>query len=82
MISKNDTIVTAYCCSASGPGWGNSPIWVIVRDREGKMREECIQPKEQTRDMWVLYGVSQATHLAMKGSVEVWAEKKGRGRQT
>ena len=82
MISKTDTIVTAYCCSASGPGWGNSPVWVIVRDREGKMREECIQPEDQTEGMSLLYGVSQAVHLAMTGSVEKWAEKKGRGRQT
>ena len=80
MITKSDTIVTAYAQSESGPGWGNSPVWVIVLDREGKMRQECIQPKDQTEGMILLYGVSQAAHLMMKRVVEGWAKKKGRGR--
>ena len=62
-------IVTAYAEGAAGPGWANSPIWVIVRGLDGSLRQECIQPSEQTRDMVTLYGVSQAAHAGMCAAV-------------
>src|SRR5438552_91090 len=50
ILADDDAIVTAYAESAAGPGWANSPIWVIVRRRDGNLRMECLQPDEQTRD--------------------------------
>ena len=69
-IAKDERIVTAYAERANGPGWANSPIWVIVRDRFGNLREECLQPDEQTAEMAVLYRVSEAAHSAMVSAVE------------
>lgn len=44
-LGKHDKVVTAYAERASGPGWGNSPIWVIIRSNlDGAYRQECIQP--------------------------------------
>ena len=64
-LAKDDTIVTAFGESASGPGWANNPIIVIVRSREGALRQEWIQPDVQTNEMSILYNVSQAAHRAM-----------------
>lgn len=68
-LKSHDHILTAYAESAAGPGWANYPVWVIIRDASGKLREECIQPSEQTVRMEYLYSVSQAAHLSMREAV-------------
>ena len=69
-LEKNERIVTAYAQRASGPGWSNMPVWVIVRDANGNLREECIQPDEQTAEIAHLFHVSEAAHFAMVAAVE------------
>jgi hypothetical protein len=69
MILKGETIVAAFAESASGPGWANQPVWVIVRAVDHAMRMECIQPSEQSTEIMTLYGVSQAAHLYMTAAV-------------
>lgn len=79
-LSDGETIVTAWAESASGPGWSNSPLWVLVRSADGRLRVDCIQPDKHTRDMATLYRVSQEAHLAMTRAVRTAAEKKGKPR--
>lgn len=67
----NEHIVTAYAESADGPGWANAPIWVIIRQEDGTLCWECIQPKDQTAEMVILYKVSQAAHQSMVAAVRV-----------
>lgn len=62
-------IVTAWAESASGPGWTDQPVWVLVQERCGKLRIECLQPDEQSRDIHTLYSVSSAAHGAMTTAV-------------
>ena len=62
-------VICAYAEPAAGPGWGNSPIWVIERDENGKLHQRCIQPEEQTAEMATLYSVSAAAHSAMTKAV-------------
>ncbi len=69
-LNKNEYVVTAYASRASGPGWSNTPIWVVIRDNStGRLREECIQPEHQTAGMRILYGISEQTHAAMVAEV-------------
>lgn len=68
-------IITAFAESAAGPGWANSPIWVIEQDEAGVLHKECIQPSKQNHEMATLYAVSQAAHLAMLRAVR--AAKRG-----
>lgn len=76
-LDKDEYVVTAYAKSASGPGWSNMPVWVIIKSSfDGKLREECIQPFDQTDDMRILYNVSQAAHEAMTGAVSRSIKKK------
>lgn len=50
-INDGDYIVTAWAEPASGPGWANRPVWVLVRNRNGEHRVECLQPSEHTEEM-------------------------------
>lgn len=68
-IKKGCYVVAAYAESAAGPGWANSPIWIIVQDENKKLIMECVQPEDQTSEMRLLYSVSQAAHLAMTNAV-------------
>lgn len=63
------SIVTAYAESARGPGWDNTPIWVVWREAGGRLHHDCLQPVEQTDEMRVLYEVSAAAHAAMLAAV-------------
>ncbi len=69
-LAKTDAVITAYAEGASGPGWANSPIWVIIRSQlDGSLRHECLQPDEQSREMRILWGVSQCAHATMTYAV-------------
>jgi len=76
-LNKNEYVVTAYASRASGPGWANTPIWVVIKDGEtGKMREECIQPDDHTEGMRTLYHISDNVHTAMCREVSLMLENK------
>ncbi|VVE33885.1 hypothetical protein [Pandoraea commovens] len=69
-LAKTDRIVTAYAEPAHGPGWANSPVWLIVRDGNGNLRQECLQRSELSADMHTLYRVSAAAHIEMTSAAE------------
>lgn len=65
-LPEFDRIVCAYARKASGPGWSNRPVWVVVEDRRtGKMREECIQPDQQSEELLRLYDIAHEVDCAM-----------------
>lgn len=66
----NNTIVCAYAEVCSGPGWRNTPVWVITRDRVGRLHEHCIQQDQQTPEMRALFSVSEAANRAMVAAVQ------------
>ena len=70
-LRKGDRIVTAWAESASGPGWANALIWIVVSDVENSLRRECLQPEEHTHELHVLFGVSQAVQRAMLAALEM-----------
>lgn len=76
-LNKNEYIITAYASRASGPGWANTPLWVVIRDSStGRIREEGIQPEHQTAGMRILYGISEQTHAAMVAEVADLVSRK------
>ena len=74
-LEPGDTILTAYAEPASGSGWSNSPVWVIVQGREGKLRQECLQPVDQPEAMRALYAVATAVHFGMLKVANALAKK-------
>ena len=70
MIESTDVILTAYAESCAGPGWTNTPLWIIVQDQSGKIRRECLQPEEQTLIMKILFSMSNHISSVMRIEVE------------
>jgi len=77
-LRPGDYIVTAYAQRASGPGWSNTPLWVIVMDESKKLRQECIQPAQQDDAMRTLYNLSEQAHIGMRSAVAWMATGKKR----
>jgi hypothetical protein len=77
-LEPGERIVCAYAEPASGPGVSNKPLWVVVREVGGKLREECLQPEEQTTPILYLYGTAYEVHKAMLSAVHrIVMGKKG-----
>ena len=62
-LGKDDVILCVYAKAACGPGWSNTPLWVVVRNScNGDICEVCIQPEQQTLIMRSLYSISHAVN--------------------
>ena len=64
-------IVAAWAAQESGPGWTNSPVWYIRKDRERGFVLEALQPEEQTAQMQVLAEASATIARQMRAFVEM-----------
>lgn len=74
-IKKGESIIIAWAESCSGPGWANQIVRVIIRKPDGELREDALQPTEQTNDMRALFSVSQAAAFSMVHAVETRRNK-------
>jgi len=63
-------VVCAFAEKAHGPGWGNQPVWFITRDGNGVLRQECLQPDEQSAEIAALYNICNEAHLALTAAVK------------
>lgn len=70
-IEEGERILTAYAEPSSGPGWSNRPVWIIVAGRDNKLRQECLQPDEQTVEMLSLYGIAAEVQRAMSSAARM-----------
>lgn len=71
------TVIAAWAERCSGPGWANAPVWVLVREPDGTLRQDCLQPKEQPADMVALFRVSAAVASDMRRLAERALAKRG-----
>jgi len=58
ILPKGSRVVTAWAERCSGPGWTNTPVWVLIQDSDGGLRVESLQPMEQSASVRLLHGVS------------------------
>ena len=61
-LAPGDVVVCVYANSAAGPGWANQPLWIVVRDVNHKLREECLQPDRFTLTISALYAISESAN--------------------
>ena len=66
---KGDRVLAAWGERCAGPGWANSPLWVLLVN-QGEHRVEVLQPQEQTAGMHLLFGVSAAVNIALCREIE------------
>jgi len=78
-LGERDFVVCAYATWEGGPGWANSPIWYIVRDGNGVLREECLQPDEQSVEMRAIFRYSAMTAEDMRKAVILHLRRSGGG---
>ena len=69
-LNDGDSIVTAWAENVNGPGWSNQLIWVLIRERGGKLREEAIQPSDRTEAMATLHDVCAVATKELTAWVE------------
>ena len=74
-LNKHEHIIAVVAEPASGPGWSNTPLWIIVQDSNGKFRRECLQPDEQSHGIRVLYPTAAAVHGSLVKEVEALMRK-------
>lgn len=75
-LLHTEYVETAYAQLASGPGWANSPIWIVITDAAtGKTRKECLQPSEQTPEMLCIYHLCALAHASLMNEVRKITKK-------
>lgn len=74
-IDNDEYIVTAYGENAAGPGWSNQPLWVILRNSDGRLRQIAIQPEQQTPEMIALYAISNVVHRQISAAVKSYFKR-------
>ena len=70
-LNDNDTIVTAWAEACSGLGWTYTVIWVLIRDRDDRLRIDCLQSDEQTKEIRILFEISALASEKMTRIVSV-----------
>lgn len=68
-LTKYEHVVAVVPESCEGPGWSNRVIWVFVRDGDGKLRMEALQPEEQTETMYLMFDTLESAHGVMLAEV-------------
>lgn len=64
-LGEGKRIVTAWAENCSGPGWKNQIIWVLIQEVSGLLRQEALQPEDQTAGMRALFNVSDSATRAL-----------------
>lgn len=77
-LNHDERIVAVVPERCSGAGWSNTPTWVFIATRDGKLREEGIQPEDRTPELNALFGPGEAMCAALSAAIPV--KRKSRGR--
>lgn len=64
-LDKGSKVVIAWADKCYGPGWSNNPVWLIVRDTNGKLEQLCLQPEEQTKEIRILFSTNYESSATM-----------------
>lgn len=67
-------VMAAWGELCDGPGWHNTPVWVLVSvDGGNSYRVDCIQPENQTDGMRALLRISDLVTKEMTAQVRATA---------
>jgi hypothetical protein len=75
-LKKGETILATRFAASSGPGWSNRLVWVYIRDSDGNIREDAIQPEEQTELMAQMFrAVAHVDSTMIKEIAWKWGDQ-------
>ena len=69
LLDRGERVIAVVPERASGLGWSNSPTWVYIATTDGRLRCECIQPHQRSKDLYTLYAAGEAMCAALKSAV-------------
>lgn len=76
-IGEYEHVICAYAQHANGPGWANGPLWYIVRNKQtGVLREECLQPNEQSIGLHLVYNIAEGVHRVLTSEIEKLVKRR------
>lgn len=76
-LAETEVIETAWAEEASGPGWNNTLINVLIYDRRtGHRRVTAIQPEEQPVVLAPMMRVFVATNQALLAAVRTLVPRR------
>jgi hypothetical protein len=76
VLRADEKIMAVVPAYVNGPGWGNSIVYIYIRDSGGKFRLEYLQPTEQTVEMLTLFKSGAAMCEALISAVPETRKKK------
>ncbi len=77
-LKSTESIRAAYAERASGPGWANSPVSIVIYDSAtNRYREETIQPRDYMADdaMTALFTVCAVAHESLMSAVQRYVDR-------
>ena len=77
-LKKFEIVVAAWPENASGPGWSNTLMWVLIQDANGGLRRETLQPNEQSDEMRTLFAPGAACAMALRAAAVAVMDPKRR----
>jgi hypothetical protein len=74
---KPQKVIHAWCELASGPGWQNSIVWVLLRDTDGRLSLDGLQPREYGEVLRVMHAAADVANrtlcsLTRKSVLSAW----------
>jgi len=63
------SIVTVWAEHCTGPGWANTPIWVLCRASDGRLDIRAVQPSNCSPEIVALAHISDAVSREMTAQV-------------
>lgn len=73
-------VMAAWAELASGPGWANHPLWVLVRYADGRYDLKCMQPEDHSPTVAALYAIGANVHQQLTAEATRWLEDTWRVR--
>lgn len=69
-LESRERVIAVVPTIRFGPGWANNPVSVYIVDtRNGSLRQEYIQPEEQTAEMHTIFAIGVAVCNALVDAV-------------
>lgn len=68
-LNTDEQIIAVIPEQAKGPGWSNDVVWIYIVSSGGMLRTECLQPKEQSKELLTLFSVGEVVCRELKAAV-------------
>lgn len=68
-LRDRDYVIGVIPERASGPGWSNQLVWVLIRDCMGTVRTEAIQGRDFSKDVDTIFATANTAHMTLHNAV-------------